>query len=238
MKAKLYLFFMVTYVVKLLFIWENSMYWPLSWGGWWASWKFMGSDQRISKGDTSVGAYDRLPDQMEEGDEAFSRQLDSSKSQAWVLVRDFIYPDICWRSSTAKYKQFREFLWKHWWQLPVTGSGGSHKEWWPARPRINTISFLEVWRLEAGLAAVTMKMWSSVSGKEEEGQQVRLQPWTSGELMLAASGMFLEESHWNRPCREEWSKRVNCYPKMTSSRTNNDAYQWARNQAKGERDLH
>lgn len=46
-----------------------------------------------------------LPDQVEEEDEAFSSQLEAaSKSQARVLVRDFIYPAICWRSTTEKHK--------------------------------------------------------------------------------------------------------------------------------------
>lgn len=36
--------------------------------------------------------------------------------------------------------------------------------------------------------------------KEEAGQQVRLQLWTSGEPMLAPSGM-LEESCGNKPCK-------------------------------------
>lgn len=34
-------------------------------------------------------------------------------------------------------------------------------------------------------------------------QQVRLQPWTSGERILATLGNSLERIHWNRPCREE-----------------------------------
>lgn len=67
--------------------------------------------EQVSKGDTAVGTYYRLPDKVEEGDEAFSGQLGaSSKSQAWVLVRDFICPEIFWRSSTAKHKQSWRFL--------------------------------------------------------------------------------------------------------------------------------
>lgn len=39
--------------------------------------------EQVSKGDTAVGTYYRLPDKVEEGDEAFSGQLGaSSKSQA------------------------------------------------------------------------------------------------------------------------------------------------------------
>lgn len=67
--------------------------------------------EKINKGDTAVGAYYRLPDQVKEEDEAFSRQLEAtSKSQALALVRDFIYPTICWRSNTAKHKQSTGFF--------------------------------------------------------------------------------------------------------------------------------
>lgn len=41
----------------------------------------------------------------------FYRQLEAAlKSQALVLVGDFNYWDICWRSNTAKHKQSRRFL--------------------------------------------------------------------------------------------------------------------------------
>lgn len=87
---------------------------------------------QISEGDAVVGACYRPPDQKEQVDEAFYRQLEAaSKSQALVLVGEFNYPDICWRSNTVKHKQSRRFLenGKQRLQLPVTGSGGSHKEW-------------------------------------------------------------------------------------------------------------
>jgi len=42
-----------------------------------------------------VGVYYRSPDQEEEADEAFYRQLKvASQSQALVLVGDFNHPDI------------------------------------------------------------------------------------------------------------------------------------------------
>jgi len=43
-----------------------------------------------------VGVYYGPPDQEEEADEAFYRQLTvASQSQAWVLMGDFNHPDIC-----------------------------------------------------------------------------------------------------------------------------------------------
>ncbi|KAJ7415949.1 hypothetical protein BTVI_36879 [Pitangus sulphuratus] len=46
---------------------------------------------------------DKPPDQEEELDEAFYRELETaSKSQELVLVGDFNYPDICWRSKQSK----------------------------------------------------------------------------------------------------------------------------------------
>ncbi|XP_063280190.1 uncharacterized protein LOC134564864 isoform X3 [Prinia subflava] len=66
---------------------------------------------QTSKGDTVVGVCYRLPEQEEEVDEAFYRQLEAaSQFQALVLVGDLNYPDICWRSNTAKHKQSRRFL--------------------------------------------------------------------------------------------------------------------------------
>ncbi|GAB0204077.1 mitochondrial enolase superfamily member 1 [Grus japonensis] len=45
----------------------------------------------------------RPPDQEEEVDEAFYRQLEvASQSQALVLMGDFNHPDICWKVFTAK----------------------------------------------------------------------------------------------------------------------------------------
>ena len=59
---------------------------------------------QAGKGDTVVGVYYRPPDQDEEADEAFQKQLDvASHSQALVLMGDFNYPDICWISSMARH---------------------------------------------------------------------------------------------------------------------------------------
>ncbi|GAB0209598.1 mitochondrial enolase superfamily member 1 [Grus japonensis] len=66
---------------------------------------------QANMGDTVVGVYYRPPDQEEEVDEAFYRQLEvASRSQALVLMGDFNHPDICWKSNTAKHAQSRRFL--------------------------------------------------------------------------------------------------------------------------------
>ncbi|GAB0182838.1 hypothetical protein GRJ2_000749100 [Grus japonensis] len=62
-------------------------------------------------GDTVVGVYYRPPDQEEEVDEAFYRQLEvASQSQALVLMGDFKHPDICWKNNMARHTQSRRFL--------------------------------------------------------------------------------------------------------------------------------
>ncbi|GAB0208991.1 hypothetical protein GRJ2_003364800 [Grus japonensis] len=54
---------------------------------------------QANMGDTVVGVYYRPPDQEEEVDEAFYRQLEvASRSQALVLMGDINHPDICWKS--------------------------------------------------------------------------------------------------------------------------------------------
>jgi len=58
-----------------------------------------------------VGVYCRKYDQAEPVDEAFFLQLQkTSQSQALILLRDFNYPDICWKSSTASCRQSRRLL--------------------------------------------------------------------------------------------------------------------------------
>ncbi|GAB0182058.1 hypothetical protein GRJ2_000671100 [Grus japonensis] len=61
-------------------------------------------------GDIVVGVYYRPPDQDEEVDEAFYRQLEVALRQALVLMGDFNHPDICWKGNTARHAQSRRFL--------------------------------------------------------------------------------------------------------------------------------
>jgi len=62
-------------------------------------------------GDIIVGVYCKPPDQNEEVDEAFYRQLKvASQSQALVLVGDFNYPDISREDDTARLMQSGRFL--------------------------------------------------------------------------------------------------------------------------------
>ena len=62
-------------------------------------------------GDVIVDVYYRPPDQDEEVDEAFYRQLQAaSQSQALVLMGDFNHPDISWEEHTARHTQSRRFF--------------------------------------------------------------------------------------------------------------------------------
>ncbi|CAM2095472.1 unnamed protein product [Caretta caretta] len=64
-----------------------------------------------NKGDVVVGACYRPPDQGDEVDEAFFRQLtEATRSHALILMGDFNFPDICWESNTAVHRQSRKFL--------------------------------------------------------------------------------------------------------------------------------
>ncbi|GAB0209089.1 hypothetical protein GRJ2_003374600 [Grus japonensis] len=66
---------------------------------------------QANMGDTVVGDYYRPPDQEEEVDEAFYRQVEvASRSQALVLMGDLNHPDICWKGNTARHAQSRRFL--------------------------------------------------------------------------------------------------------------------------------
>ena len=59
-----------------------------------------------------IGSWtDDPPDQDEEADEAFQKQLDvASRSQALVRMGDFNYPDICWTTNMARHARSRWFL--------------------------------------------------------------------------------------------------------------------------------
>ena len=56
-----------------------------------------------------MGVYYRPPDQEEEVDEAFYKQLQVA-SQSQVLMGDFNHPDISWEDHTARQTQSRRFL--------------------------------------------------------------------------------------------------------------------------------
>ncbi|KAJ7423670.1 mitochondrial fission process protein 1 [Willisornis vidua] len=61
---------------------------------------------KASKADILMGVCNRPPNQDDEGDELFHKQLvDVSKSPALVLVGDFNLPDICWELNTAEKRQ-------------------------------------------------------------------------------------------------------------------------------------
>ena len=78
-------------------------------------------------GDTVVGGvYYRSPDQEDEADEAFCKQLEvTSQSCTLVLMGDFNHPDICWGSNTARH------VWSRWFlqcaEFSDTGGGGAKK---------------------------------------------------------------------------------------------------------------
>ncbi|XP_064908670.1 uncharacterized protein LOC135578557 [Columba livia] len=66
---------------------------------------------KFNKADILVGVCYRPPNQDDEGDDLFYKQLaDVSKSTALVFVGDLNLPDICWELNTAPKRQSRKFL--------------------------------------------------------------------------------------------------------------------------------
>ncbi|KAK4824986.1 hypothetical protein QYF61_022512 [Mycteria americana] len=66
---------------------------------------------RGNKGNLVVGVYYRPPNLGEPIDEAFLLHLQEALClQALILLGDFNHPDICWKSSTASYRQSRRLL--------------------------------------------------------------------------------------------------------------------------------
>ncbi|KAK4815580.1 hypothetical protein QYF61_004097 [Mycteria americana] len=66
---------------------------------------------KANKADIVVGVCYRPPNQDEETDELFYKQLgEASRPLALVLVGDFNLTDICWKYNTAERKQSRRFL--------------------------------------------------------------------------------------------------------------------------------
>ncbi|KAK4816789.1 hypothetical protein QYF61_022901 [Mycteria americana] len=66
---------------------------------------------KANKADIMVGVYYRPPNQDEEADKIFHKQLgEVSQSLALVLVGDFNLPDVCWKYNTEERKRSRRFL--------------------------------------------------------------------------------------------------------------------------------
>ncbi|RMC21288.1 hypothetical protein DUI87_02149 [Hirundo rustica rustica] len=66
---------------------------------------------KTNKADILLGVCNRPPNQEEEVDNLFYKQLQNiSGSSALVLVGDFNLPDICWELNTAEKRQSRKFL--------------------------------------------------------------------------------------------------------------------------------
>ena len=72
----------------------------------------MGKDQgRANKANILVGLCYRPPNQDEETDEAFYKQLaEVVPLSALLLMRDLNFPEICWKYNTAQKKQSGRFL--------------------------------------------------------------------------------------------------------------------------------
>ncbi|KAK4830597.1 hypothetical protein QYF61_012023 [Mycteria americana] len=66
---------------------------------------------KANNADIVVGVCYRPPNQDEETDELFYKQLgEASRSLALVLVGDFNLPDVCWKYNTAERNQSRRFV--------------------------------------------------------------------------------------------------------------------------------
>ena len=72
----------------------------------------MGKDDgKANKADILLGVCYRPPNQDEDVDEMFYKQLEEvSQSVALVLVGNFNLPEVCWKYNTVEKKQSRRFL--------------------------------------------------------------------------------------------------------------------------------
>ena len=102
-------------------------------------------------GDTVVGVYYRPPDQEEEVDETFYKQLEvASQSQALVLLGDFSYPDICRISNMVRHTCSR-------WILQCTEDYFSMLKWSTGTACPERLWILLLWRHSWMLTCTT---WS------------------------------------------------------------------------------
>ena len=85
-----------------------------------------------------MGVYYRPPDQEEEVDEAFYRQLQAaSQLQALVLMEDFNHPDMTWEDHTARHTQSMRFQQSTDDNFSDASGGGTNKERCSAGPCTN-----------------------------------------------------------------------------------------------------
>jgi len=121
-------------------------------------------------GDAVVGVHYRPPDQEEEVDEAFYRQLKvASQSQSLVLMGDFNHPGICWEDCRARHMLSRKFL------QGINDNFLMQVMEEPTRRcmlldlvLMNNEGLVE--DVEVASAEVTMRWWSSGSCVEEAGR--------------------------------------------------------------------
>ncbi|KAJ7415739.1 mitochondrial fission process protein 1 [Willisornis vidua] len=93
--------------VAIMEMWWSDLHgWSAAMSGYKLFRKDRQESGRANKADILVGVCYMPPNQDDEGDELFYKQLaDVSKSPALVLVGDFNLPDICWELNTAKKRQ-------------------------------------------------------------------------------------------------------------------------------------
>ena len=147
-------------------------------------------------GDTVGAFYYRPPDQEEEVDKPFYRQLKvASQSQALVLMEDFNHPDVCWEDHTAEHSWSRRSL--------QSTDDNFLTQVVEDSMRRGVLLDLELTNKEGlgedvavggilGCSDRDMVEFMTLHGKSRAIS--RINPWTSGELTLAFSMSHLEES--------------------------------------------
>lgn len=133
----------------------------------------------------------------------FYRQLEAAtKLQALVLVRDFNHPDICWRNNMAKHKQSRRFLESvdHNFLTQVLEEKMSNGEQFD-RVLTKQGRLCYSYKCEGWGQRWIQQTWDSVSCMEEGGQQVGMQPCTSGELIFS---YLLGRILWELTLQARW----------------------------------
>lgn len=102
-------------------------------------------------------------------------------------------------------------------QPPRTHTGGAKKERCSAKSDTSRRwkNCLETWKLEAALAAVTIKWWRADPKRRQESKN-QDQPWITQKAISIFSGVCLEERHGIKSCGEEDSSRAGWYKRIIS----------------------
>lgn len=151
-----------------------------------------------------IGVCYRLPDQVDQVNEALCRQIGAASSSL-VLMEDFNHPHICWRNNTEGHKKSMKFL-------QCTADNFllqviEERTRWGAMldlVLINKEALVGMWSSSTAWAAVTLKK-SLGQGGGFQSKLTTLDVRRPGFIFFSDS---LHEYHANKPWREEGPRKL------------------------------